>query len=54
MDTQSTSGGGVSMHTPTFAHPFLSSKRLQELNAIDAVEYISTCTGTTMVGELNK
>lgn len=55
LDTQSASGGTIhSMHTPTSIHPFLSSRRLQDLNAIDAVENISTCTGTTMVGEMIK
>jgi len=53
-DSQSASIGGITTTTPTFSHSFLSTKRLQELNAIDAIENISTCTGTTMGGELNK
>ena len=61
VDSQSISGGvgsgvdgGSSAYTPSIAHSFLSSKRFQELNAIDAVENASTCTGTTIPGELNK
>ena len=50
VETQSASIGGMTTNTPTFNHPFLSAKRFQELNAIDAVETMSTCTGTT-VGE---
>jgi hypothetical protein len=54
VDSQGASSGGITTTTPTFTHQFLSSKRLQELNGIDAIENISTCTGTTMGGELNK
>jgi hypothetical protein len=55
VDSQGASIGGLTTNTPTFSHPsFSSSKRYQELNAIDAIENISTCTGTTMAGELNK
>jgi hypothetical protein len=54
VDSQSASIGGMTAHTPILNHPFLSTKRLQELNAIDAVENISTCTGTTLAGELNR
>ncbi|CAM4873794.1 unnamed protein product [Rotaria socialis] len=38
----------VTTNTPTFSNSFLSTKRLQEFNAIDAIENASTCTGTTM------
>jgi hypothetical protein len=54
VDSQGASSGGITTTTPTFPHQFLSAKRLQELNGIDAIENISTCTGTTMGGELNK
>ncbi len=54
VDSQGASIGGITTTTPSFTHSFLSAKRLQELNAIDAVENISTCKGTTMGGELNK
>jgi hypothetical protein len=54
VDSQTASIGGITTNTPTYSHSFISSKRLQDFNAIDAVENISTCTGTTMGGELNK
>jgi hypothetical protein len=54
VDSQTASSGGITTNTPTYTHSFLSAKRLQEFNAIDAVENISTCTGTTMGGEMNK
>ena len=53
-DSQAASIGGVTTYTPTYNQSFLSSKRIQELNAIDAIENTSTCTGTTVGGDLNK
>ena len=55
-DSQGPPISELSTHTPTLTHSsFSSSKRLQELNAIDAIENASTCTGTTMGGgDLNK
>lgn len=47
------STGGITAYTPTFSHPYLSAKKIQELN-VDAIENISTCTGTTMGGDMNK
>ncbi|CAF3840940.1 unnamed protein product [Rotaria magnacalcarata] len=44
----------VTTNTPTFSNSFLSSKRLQEFNAIDTIENASTCTGTTMGIELKR
>ncbi|CAF2646870.1 unnamed protein product [Rotaria sp. Silwood2] len=54
VDSQSASVGGITTHTPTYNNPYLAGKRFQELNAIDAIDNTSTCTGTTMGGELNK
>ncbi|CAF0736616.1 unnamed protein product [Adineta ricciae] len=54
VDTPSANINGMATNTPTFNHPLLSGRRYQELNSIDAVENASTCTGTTMGGELNK
>ncbi|CAF3845624.1 unnamed protein product, partial [Adineta steineri] len=55
IDTQGISSmGSIVANTPIFNHPFVSAKRFDELNGLDAVENISTCTGTTMAGELNK
>lgn len=54
LDTHSPTTPGASLHTPTMHHILLTSKRLHDLNAIDAAENASTCTGTTMGGELNK
>lgn len=61
VDSQSISGGVSSgadgngpVYTPSITHSFVSSKRLQEVNALDALENASTCTGTTIPGELMK
>ncbi|UJR27028.1 hypothetical protein I4U23_008332 [Adineta vaga] len=55
VETPGVNINGMTTNTPTFNHPSLiSARRLQELNPIDAVENASTCTGTTMGGELNK
>lgn len=45
---------GLNTNTPLFTHLLLSSKRFQDPNSIDAVENASTCTGTTMGGDLNR
>lgn len=54
IDSQGPSIGSITNNTPTYSNTFLSSKRIQELNAIDAIDNTSTCTGTTMAGEPNK
>ncbi|CAF0727294.1 unnamed protein product [Rotaria sordida] len=54
VDSQGASIGGITTNTPTFNNLFMSAKRYQELNAIEAIDNTSTCTGTTMGGELNK
>ncbi len=54
VDSQTANMSGIATNTPTFNHSFLSAKRYQEMNAIDAVDNMSTCTGTTMGGELNR
>ena len=54
VDSQGTSVGALATNTPTFSHPYLPIKRYPDLNSLDTVENTSTCTGTTMVGDLNK
>ncbi|CAF3408781.1 unnamed protein product [Rotaria sp. Silwood1] len=54
VDSQGTNMGGITTNTPTFNNAYLSAKRFQELSAIEAIDNTSTCTGTTMGGELNK
>lgn len=54
VDSQGTSIGPLNTNTPTFSHPYLPTKRYPDLNSLDTIENTSTCTGTTMVGDLNK
>lgn len=46
--------GSISANTPIFSHSYIPLKRFQDLNSIDAIESASTCTGTTLGGELMK
>ena len=54
VDSQGTSIGVLTTSASTFNHPFLSAKRYAELNALEPSDNNSTCTGTTMVGDINR